>query len=362
MRVRLILAAIMLAPIVTTAGHATLAVTPRIDVAAVTARAEAANFDGAILVGDASGNYRVVTPDKSSHLAEATWRWASITKQFAAVIAMQEVDKATLDLDAPVTRYWQDWKAPEGGKIRIRDLLRHTSGLPQPDASPADGDGVPAFYRASAATPEKSAADFCAGAARAAAPAAFEYNNCDTIVLAEVLRRITGKSFETLTRERIAVPAGMKDFGFYQRGLPIAGHVRPTGEGADVDPLIDMGVYGASGGAYGTIIDLWRFDWMLMKGDLLPPKARETMWQSSAETGYAGFQQWIYPVRLTGCEGETRVVERQGLIGGIEHRNFLFPEHGRAIIFFSRHRPADYGNLWEGKGFAHDVLSKVICG
>lgn len=328
---------------------------------AIRLRAEAEKFDGSILIGEADGSYRILTVGAFPVAPDAVWRWASITKQLAAVLVMQEVTKGNLDLDAPVTRYWPEWRAPEGARIRIRDLLLHDSGLPQPDTSEADEDGVPSFYRAKAAAPTESAAGFCAGPARAAAPAKYEYNNCDTIVLAEVLRRVTGLEFEKLVDQRLSGPLELKSLGLYRLGADGAAHVRPNGEYASLDPLLNLGVYGASGGAFGTIDDLWRFDHALMKGDLLPADARETMWKSERSNGFYGFQQWIFPARLAGCAGETRIVERQGQIAGFEHRNYLLPESGRAVIFFSRHRPANYGDPWEGKGFAYDVLSKVNC-
>lgn len=332
-----------------------------VDEAAISARAEAEHFDGAILIGEADGSYRVLSIGGEPGAADALWRWASITKQLAAVLAMQEVAGGTLDLDAPVTRYWPDWEAPEGAHVRIRDLLLHNSGLPQPDESAADADGVPAFYRAAAVAPAEAAAGFCTGPARATPPAKFEYNNCDTIVLAEVLRRVTGDDFAALVRERLAEPLGMESLGIYELGDDGGAHVRPNGEYAAIDPLLELGVYGASGGAYGTIADLWRFDRALLKGELLPADARETMWHSERGNGFYGFQQWIFPARLAGCPEETRVVERQGQIAGFEHRNYLLPESGRAVIFFSRHRPAEYGDPWEGNGFAYDVLSQVEC-
>ena len=258
-------------------------------------------------------------------------------------------------------KYWPQWPGPNGAKIRIRDLLLHNSGLPQPDSSPADADGVPAFYRANAAAPAESAAGFCAGSARATPPAKYEYDNCDTIVLAEVLRRITGRDFETLVKERLAKPLGMHSLGIYHLDSNASGHVRPNGEFAEIDPLLNLGVYGASGGAYGTIQDLWRFDSALMNGRLLAADPREAMWSSNRSNGFYGFHQWIFPAKLAGCTGVTRVVERQGQVAGFEHRNYLLPETGRAVIFFSRHRPANYGDPWEGKGFAYDILSKVNC-
>jgi CubicO group peptidase (beta-lactamase class C family) len=334
--------------------------TPETTLAAIRLRAEAAKFQGTILIGERDGSSRILAAGPDPAAPGAVWRWASITKQLAAVIAMQEVAKGRLDLDAPAARYWPEWKAPNAATIRIRDLLLHNSGLPQPDESKADADGVPGFYRAAAAAPAQAAAGYCAGPARAKAPAGYEYNNCDTIVLAQLLARITGKPFETLVRERIAGPLGMKSFGFFKLGKPHP-HVAPNGEFATLDPLLDLGVYGASGGAYGTIADLWRFDRALLSGKLLPAAQRDQMWQSSRSNGFYGFQQWVFPAKLAGCAGEMQVVERQGLIGGIELRNYLIPATGQAVILFGRHRPANYGDPWEGKGFAYDVLSAIAC-
>jgi CubicO group peptidase (beta-lactamase class C family) len=323
----------------------------------VKARAMEAGFDGAILIGEADGSETTLATGTVPVGPDAIWRWASITKQLTAVLAMQEVARKRLDLDAPVTRYWPEWKAPQGAKIRIRDLLMHRSGLPQPDDSVPDKDQVPAFYRSGAAAPQDSASGFCAGPPRASVPTDFNYNNCDSIVLAEVLARITRKPFETLVRQRFARPLGMRTFGVFQFGPPAKPHVQPNGEYRDVDGLLNLGVYGASGGAYGTIGDLWRFDRALLRGKLAAPAQRELMWQSSADNGYYGF----FPAPLKGCAKPVRIVERQGLVGGIELRNYLMPETGRGLILFSRHRPTKLGDPWEGKGFAFDLLSSVVC-
>lgn len=324
-------------------------------------RAVQAGFDGSILIGERDGSYAIVTTGEKPVAANAVWRWASITKQLAAIVAMQEVAAGRLDPDAAVSRYWPDWSAKNAASIRVRDLLLHNSGLPQPDESTPDSDGVPAFYRSDAVLPRISAQAFCAGAPRAAAPAEFEYNNCDAIVLAEILTKVTGKPFDTLVRERFARKLGMKGFGMFGLGSPVHPHVQPIGEYANVDPLLNMGVYGAAGGAYGTIADLWKLDRALLGGKLLPGKERELMWDSKRENGFHGFFQWIYPAPLMGCQTPVRIVERQGLIGGIELRNYLLPESGRGLILFSRKRPTGLGDPWEGKGFAFDLLSAANC-
>ncbi|NUT00285.1 MAG: beta-lactamase family protein, partial [Sphingomonas sp.] len=316
-------------------------------VQAVEARAKAAGFDGAILIGDADGSQRTLTLGSRPVDPRATWRWASITKQLAAVIAFQEVAAGRLDLDAPVSRYWPDWKAPNAATIRIRDLLNHNSGLPQPDESTPDADGVPAFYRSKAASPADSAANFCAGPAKAKPPAKFDYNNCDTIVLAEVLARIIGKPFPALVQERLAEPLKLTSVGMFEFGRPRVGHVLPIGEVHNLDGLINLGVNGASAGAYGTIGDLWRFDVALLAGKLVPKPQLDQMWTASASNGFLNAFQWTYPAPLKGCASPVKIVERQGLVGGIELRNYLLPETGRALIMFSRKRPTNLGDPWE---------------
>ena len=330
-------------------------------VTAVETRSNLARFDGAILIGEADGSQRTLTLGSKPVDAQATWRWASITKQLAAVIAFQEIAAGRLDLDAPVQKYWPDWRAPNAATIRIRDLLNHNSGLPQPDESKPDADGVPAFYRSQAASPSDSAANFCAGPAKAKPPAKFDYNNCDTIVLAEVLARITGNAFRVLVKERLAEPLNLNSVGMFEFGEKPVGHVLPIGEYREVDALLNLGVNGASAGAYGTIEDLWRFDHALLQEKLVPKAQLDQMWTASESNGFLNAFQWTYPAPLKGCAAPVRIVERQGLVGGIELRNYLLPETGRALIMFSRKRPTSLGDPWEGKGFAFDLLSAVAC-
>lgn len=326
----------------------------------VRSRAQQAGFDGAILIGEADGSQRTLTIGTHPVDPRATWRWASITKQLTAVIAMQEVAQGRLDLDAAVARYWPEWRAPNAARIRIRDLLNHNSGLPQPDESAPDRDGVPSFYRSRAASPHESANGFCAGAPKSAPPAKYEYNNCDTIVLAEVLARIAGKPFEVLLDERILRPLKLKG-GMFRVGEPAIGHVRPIGEASEIDKLINLGVNGASAGAYGTIGDLWLFDRALLDGKLVPKSQLDAMWTASKANGFYNAFQWTYPAPLKGCSGPVKIVERQGLVGGIELRNYLLPGTGRGLILFSRKRPTGLGDPYEGKGLAFDLLSAVAC-
>src|SRR5215213_2904853 len=57
----------------------------------------------------------------------AAFRIASITKVFVAVVVLQLVEEGVLGLDEPVSTYLPDAPA---GPVTVRQLLNHTSGLP----------------------------------------------------------------------------------------------------------------------------------------------------------------------------------------------------------------------------------------
>ena len=68
--------------------------------------------------------------------AEATFRWASVTKPVTALAALVAVEEGTIDLDEPA--------GPEGSTVR--HLLAHASGLPQNDGPPIARPGQRRIY------------------------------------------------------------------------------------------------------------------------------------------------------------------------------------------------------------------------
>ena len=53
----------------------------------------------------------------------------SITKTMTAIAALVLADHGQIDLNAPVAKYWPEFAANEKAKIKVRQLLGHTSGL-----------------------------------------------------------------------------------------------------------------------------------------------------------------------------------------------------------------------------------------
>ncbi len=327
---------------------------------------ESANLAGTVLI--ARGDdivyeraFGTISPDGGKrHQLGQVWRYASVTKQWAATIAMQEVAAGRLDLDTPISKYLPDSKAPFASKITARMLMQHVSGLPRTEDGPLGADQWAQFYILPQGSPG-TGESFCEGPTNNAPPAQFHYGDCDFVMVGALLEKITGKSFATLVKERISQPLRLKSVGMFPRS-------KPTVAGFEADKpesrVFRLENFGAAGALYGTTHDLLRFDRALMTSKLLPDKEREIMWSGDPKLGFAAFGQWAFSSPIKGC-GETpvRFVERRGAIGGVVLRNIILPEWEMVIIMTSNRAEADagFGEIWQQQGISHDVISAALC-
>ena len=279
----------------------------------------------------------------------ANWPWASITKQVVAVLVMQEVERGTLVLDAPAINYLPFPPAGDFAAPTIRELLRHQSGLRNPDDSPKDANGVPDFYSTG-----PSGLDWCLSGRSAPPDEGWSYNNCDYIVLGAVLESVTGSPISSLIGERLRAAAIQAPTLATRRPRSLAR------SGAEFP--FDISRYGASAGIVGSVNDIIAFDRALLDGRLLSSEARAEMWKGDPALGYMALGQWVYDVPLTGCDGVVRIVERRGAIGGYQLRNFILPEMDMALVIAVKDESFDFGDLWQQQGRSFDILSAAACG
>lgn len=340
-----------------------LAVPPRDRVEAVSAVVDAAaaqGFAGEVLVADAQAIWferSLGLADRARglpHRPGALWRWASVSKQVAAALAMQQVDAGRLALEGRVAQYLPGFAAPNAARITVRQLLQHTSGLPNPDDSPG-------FYQANDAQQgNRPALAFCAGAPRREPGERFEYNNCDTLVLAALLERVTGRPYAALLREQLAMPLGLATL----RLVDGAEASPALAYGADGRPLPQprLARFGAAAALEGTARELLAFDRALLAHRLVSPAATETMWTGEPRLGYVALGAWAFPAPLKGCPEPVTLVERRGSVGGIQVRNVIAPAQGVSVIVFTNLAALAFGEVWQGAGLAHDLLAAALCG
>ncbi len=324
----------------------------------------AAPFPGFVMVADASrvlwqkrpGTCPSGTRDEivlchPRDPAQLTRPWASVTKQVVAVLVMQEVERGRLQLDAPASR-WLPTLEQSVASPTIRQLLQHRAGLRNPEDSPKDASGLPSFYVDGGNG--GAALDWCLGQ-RGPAGGNWRYNNCDYLILGAILEKASGRTLPALFAERIARPLALDhETRFLELGDRAGAFTRPL-----EDALAAR--YGAAGGLVGPANDLLAIDRALLAGRLLTAESRALLWNGDPKLGFMALGQWAFSVPLTNCARPVRIIERRGAIGRIQVRNILLPEGNLAVIVFIDDAGFDFGEIWQGRGFSHDLLAAAAC-
>jgi D-alanyl-D-alanine carboxypeptidase len=343
---------------------------PSFDRAAEVARR--IGLSGQLLIGDGSGGNSTIVLGLSNretnrpHRDQDRWVWASNTKFITAILVMQQVDAGRLSLDEPLRRYLPAFTGPTGDRITLRQLLQHRSGLPNPNDTALNANEIPEFYTQSGAqiSDRARALGYCAGPARTEPGdgyASFAYNNCDYLVLGAILEAVTGKSYAALLRDQIARPLGL-------RTVKLAPDNAPGGGAASIGylagkpfPPVNVATLGAGGAITGSAADLMAIDTALMNGRLLSPASRATLWQGDPALGYQALGVWSFPAKLAGCKGPVSLIERRGDFAGIQIRNLMAPDIGRAMVMFINEAEFDFGEIWQGQGPSFDLASAAFC-
>jgi CubicO group peptidase (beta-lactamase class C family) len=138
---------------------------------------------------------------------------ASVAKSLTAVAVMRAVTKGQIDLDRPVSDYlgtgWVSVRQGDPRELTVRSLLRMTGGVPHLVHFHWQGETSPAFDK-------DSAARFTAFAPGSQ----FHYSNLSFGILADLLARVSGRSFADYMAAEIFQPLGLTSSAVYQTSLP----------------------------------------------------------------------------------------------------------------------------------------------
>lgn len=144
---------------------------------------------------------------------------ASCSKWLSAALVMTFVEEGKLQLSDTVGRYLPVFSQHGKGQITISQCLSHLTGIKAASLKESleEMRGIGSMEEAM----EKIAALPMEGEPGTV----FRYSNAGLQIAGAVIEKISGKSFETLFRERIAQPLGMKntDFGKGKVALPAGG-------------------------------------------------------------------------------------------------------------------------------------------
>ena len=212
---------------------------------------------------------------------KTNFRLASVTKQFTAMAVMLLVHDKKLSYETTV---WEIFpKFPEyGKKITVRQLLNHTSGLPDYE------DLMDAAEKAKGPiwSPEKQIQDaevltLLEGATKGkfAPGTRWDYSNSGYVLLGAIVTQVSGKAFGEFLQERIFAPLKMSGTAAYQEDKNTVpnrayGHTKDSNGFKQTDQSSTSATLG-DGGVYSNLGDLSKWDDGLRSHALLSAEEME---------------------------------------------------------------------------------------
>jgi len=265
-------------------------------------------------------------------------RLGSVSKQFFATAILKLMEEGKLSIEDHVHKFFPD--APETWRpIQLKHLLSHTSGLKR--EGPA--------YNNSVIQPDlviiKSAyslpLDFKTGEK-------YQYCNLAYFMLAEIITQVSGMPWQDYIREKIFIPAGMKNSSMTDFYLIIPN--RASGYMHKKDVLVNADAMYAvrpSGGFLSTSTDMILWDKVLREKNIILKKENwELLWQPFIKTSddvtskeYYGFGWSIN--ELNG----RKVVQHGGSNIGFRSYYTRFVNDGLSIIIMTNTDEANPGAI-----------------
>lgn len=135
-----------------------------------------------------------------------TYNAFSITKTFTALSILQLAEKEKLDIEQPVKKYLPEF--PYSSEITIRQLMTHSSGIPNPIplswihlAEEHKSFDRNAFFNQIFKKNNKT---------KSKANEKYAYSNLGYVLLGQLIEKVSGLSYEDYVRENILWPLNIK--------------------------------------------------------------------------------------------------------------------------------------------------------
>ena len=286
------------------------------------------------------GSEEPVTP-------ETVFVMMSIAKSGVGMAIMQLVEDGKIDLDAPVTEYLPYFALAERDieGITIRRLLSHTAGVPSSIDSLAayrdenkrtDGDALDDYVRSLSDEPLA----FQPGAQ-------WDYSDAGFDLLADVVAKVSGQSFEDYMQEHILTPLGMEDSSYLLSDVNPAMLATPyiydeDGQAVEPDFFPYTRIHAPSGGLLSNLNDMARFAIANMNhGEfdgtrVLQASTYDEMWAPQADSTWTdGFGPQVTSYALGWWVGEFNghtIIGNYGADAGFQSHLGMFPDEDYAVI------------------------------
>ena len=212
--------------------------------------------------------------DSILHTFDTKFRIASFTKPFTAMLILQLVEDGIIKLDGKLTDYLPEYTGLSGNKITIHQLLTHTAGITGHERIPNLLDIEKLHYSREEFLELIMKYDLIYEPGEGK-----EYSNFGYGLLALVIEKVSGKSYDELLHEKICKPSGMTNTLSDITEMPIEkraiGYTHYYFTGIGEAPFLDMSFCLGAGQLLSTVEDLYLFDQALYTNKLLSKNSKE---------------------------------------------------------------------------------------
>ena len=264
--------------------------------------------------------------------ANTVFEIGAITKPFTALLLAEMIERGAVKGDDPISKYLPAGVcAPErnGKVITLEQLAMHTSGLPRIMTNLPSTDPLNPYAGYSTA----QLYDFLNEYELSRDPGAtYEYSNPGVALLGHLLARRAGTSYETLLRQRILAPLGMRST--FISIPPDAKKHLAQGHDARLQPVPDwdLGALAGAGALRSTANDLLRFlsaQLRKRKSPLAPAMKRALASRRQFGDDDVAFSWEVAKL------GDREIYWHHGRTGGYRSYVGFDPAHGNGVVVLS---------------------------
>ncbi|MGD9589101.1 MAG: serine hydrolase [Pyrinomonadaceae bacterium] len=272
---------------------------------------EEKDFSGVVLLGQ--GEY--VLQQKAYGLADdesgkanqlnTKFRIASLTKTFTAAGIVMLADQGKLKLDDPLTKFFPDF--PNGQNIQVEHLLLHRSGV----GRLSEAKHMRTCFSRDELVAEIGRQPRTNGG----------YSNEGYNLLAAIIEKVSGETYDNFLRRNIFGPLKMNDSGSLCSGTTngmatghLAGGAPKTSAKIPFNQFVQIG----SGSIYSTAPDLLK--WL----------------KAIDEDRLFDIDKWRYPYGWGRREyGGKKLIEQSGIVEGFNSYIALYPAEKLFVVYLS---------------------------
>lgn len=256
-------------------------------------------FEGSVLVAEQgkviyNGAFGLANREWSiANTTDTKFMIGSVSKPITALLMLIQVQKGLISLDKTISDYIPEFNNANGSRITIRQLLSHTSGMPNYDIIQ---DFFPRISRKNF-TREEYIKLYMHSALLFTPGSQFFYSSWGYFTLGYIMERVTGKSYSQLMKEDIFDKIGMSSSGSYFHTQIVtkraSGYDFTLGAFTSGDFRDQSNTMG-TGDLYSTVEDLFKLHLAITNNTLLNKELTKEMLKPGMrpiEYGYGWFNK-----------------------------------------------------------------------